>query len=67
MSLSLFFFVFAVDHNSELSLQNQVTQLNKKLMELDADFGAKRAKFKELFMQKEGMFVLNSSRIFARR
>ncbi|ODN02630.1 Rab GTPase-binding effector protein 1 [Orchesella cincta] len=39
--------------NSELALQDQIMTLQRKLVELDADFGAKRARFKELFMQKE--------------
>ncbi|CAL8137354.1 unnamed protein product [Orchesella dallaii] len=39
--------------NSELELQDQILTLQRKLVELDADFGAKRARFKELFMQKE--------------
>lgn len=44
-----------MDQGTESELKNQVKILTKKLQELDADFGAKRAKFKELFMQKEGV------------
>lgn len=47
------FIVFFADDISRL--QEQVQKLEKEKKELEADFGVKFAKFKELFLQKEGI------------
>jgi hypothetical protein len=39
-----------------LSIEQQLEKLKLEKQALESDFGIKRAKFKELFLQKEGEF-----------
>ena len=39
------------------SLEDQLKKLQLEKAEQDKDFGIKRAKFKEIFIQKEGTFI----------
>ena len=41
-----------------MQLEAHEQELEKKLEQNEVDFGVKRAKFRELFLQKEGIFFV---------
>lgn len=56
--ISVSYFCFAGD-NGSLTLEEQFAKLRAEKEALEADFGVKRAKFKELFLQKEGVLLIS--------
>ena len=44
------------------SIEQQLAKLKTEKQALEADFGVKRARFKELFLQKEGVYWLQRSK-----
>jgi len=43
--------------DAEKSEDDRIVVLEKKISELNNEFGVKRAKYKELFLKKEGLFI----------
>jgi uncharacterized protein (UPF0335 family) len=53
--------IYIIDQNSNIQdLLKRIEKLEKEKQQIREEFGHQRAKLKELYLQKEGNFILKS-------